>query len=431
MTSAYPTKHVLRIGFAGLFVLFAGFGFWAATSTLSGSVAVQAVIDTGQQRHIVQHAQGGTVAHLYARDGDIVQPGDLILELTQPDWLSQHDVQLGRVIALTARKARLLAEQNNTDLIYDADVIRLAQTHPSGPQNLENERILFDAQAALHRQTLAQIETQHQLLAAQTIGLRSQETAVARIVSLVTDDLQDQRDLLAKGLTQASRVSALDQQLASHARDMAQLQTQIAQTGAQETQLNLNRIRIEADRHQKAAAELRDVELQLIQAEKELSATAARLDRLTLRAPVKGRVHGMNAITRGSVIGAGNPIFELLPDDGTLRAVADVRPNQIDLIDLQQPVRLVLSDFDPQLAMELTGHVSHIASDAVVDQTSGQRVFRVDIELTEQDLAVIDDTVRLQPGMSADAIFLAADRTLLAMLVDPLWGYFRTAFIDG
>ncbi|MEO0357540.1 MAG: HlyD family type I secretion periplasmic adaptor subunit [Pseudomonadota bacterium] len=430
MTQTYNAKKWLWAGYSCFVVLFLGFGIWAANYALSGAVIVSAHFDTGAQRQIVQHPHGGVVATAAVEDGAPVAQGDILLTLDQPDWRNEHQVVVGNLIALQARRARLWAEHSGTDLAFDPDLLAFADTHPLGVESLENEGVLFDAQAALHRQTLAQIETQEQQLAAQAVGLHSEENAVARLVRLVSVDLENQQDLLDKGLTQASRVSSLDQQLARHARDMAQLQTRIAQLGGQGTRLHLDRLQLESDRRQRAASELRDVDVQLASLQQSLAALNKRLESLTVVAPIAGRIHGLGGTTVGTIVGPGAAILEILPQDGSLRAIALARPQEIDLIHTGQSVRLLLSDFGSQDAPEIIGTVGYVAADAVQNPNTGLREFRVEIDITPATLADIPADQTVQPGMSADAFFLTQDRTLLAMLVGPMMAYFKKAFRD-
>ncbi|WFS25192.1 hypothetical protein [Rhizobium rhododendri] len=68
-------------------------------------------------RKTVQHLEGGIVSEIVAKEGDIVEPGDIVLRLDQTQALGTYTYLRDRAGLLRAQEARLVAESSNADVI--------------------------------------------------------------------------------------------------------------------------------------------------------------------------------------------------------------------------------------------------------------------------------------------------------------------------
>jgi HlyD family secretion protein len=64
-----------------LIVLIAGLGVWATRAKIIAAVVSPGIVEVESNRQIVQHPAGGVVAEIYARDGQNVAPGEVLLRL--------------------------------------------------------------------------------------------------------------------------------------------------------------------------------------------------------------------------------------------------------------------------------------------------------------------------------------------------------------
>ena len=74
-------RGAVTLGLAAIAVLIFGFGLWAAFSSISGAVVASGQVEVEQNRQIVQHPDGGVIAEILVKDGDLVEAGDLLLRL--------------------------------------------------------------------------------------------------------------------------------------------------------------------------------------------------------------------------------------------------------------------------------------------------------------------------------------------------------------
>ena len=80
-TPRFSSRMPLVIGFATLLVLVGGFGSWATMAELSGAVIAGGRIEVDQNRQVVQHPDGGVVAEILVKEGDVIKQGDMLIRL--------------------------------------------------------------------------------------------------------------------------------------------------------------------------------------------------------------------------------------------------------------------------------------------------------------------------------------------------------------
>ncbi len=97
-----------------------------------------------------------------------------------------------------------------------------------------------------------------------------------------------------------------------------------------EAQANL--VKLESDRQNEIAKELRETENQLFLLSERYRAINDQLIRTDIKAPENGIVMDLRIHTTGGVIGAGEPLLDLVPQDGNMIVSAHVRPEDINLV---------------------------------------------------------------------------------------------------
>jgi HlyD family secretion protein len=114
---AMQTWPWVAVGLATIVVAFGGMGGWGATVPLASAVVAtgQITVDTNRKR--VQHLEGGIVADLRVRDGDYVEPGEVVIRLDE----TRAKASLAIVEAVyreeLAKEARFIAERDGKDSI--------------------------------------------------------------------------------------------------------------------------------------------------------------------------------------------------------------------------------------------------------------------------------------------------------------------------
>lgn len=78
----FDTRSIILFGCAFLVATVGGFLVWALTAPLDSASIAQGTLVVESQRKKVQHLQGGWVKAIYVQEGQHVETGDVLLELS-------------------------------------------------------------------------------------------------------------------------------------------------------------------------------------------------------------------------------------------------------------------------------------------------------------------------------------------------------------
>ncbi len=417
----------LILGYSTVALLVGGLGTWSVLTTLAGAIIAPGQTEVAQNRQVVQHVDGGVVAEILVAEGAEVRPGDVVLRLDGSQLRSELTIVENQLHEVSARRARLEAERDDAAAVtFPADLVKAASLRRDVSELVDGQASLF----AAHRQTLAlSIEQRRKRIGqigSQVDGIEAQRQAVETQVALLVAELKAQRDLLAKGLTQATRVSAIERDLAQERGRIGELIAARAGASSRITEIEIE-IRVLATQlREKAEAELRDVAARELELSERLRALAERIGRLDIRAPAAGIVFGLQVTTPQAVIRPADPLMFIVPQDRPLLVAARVPAIHVDEMRLGQEVRLVFSSLASRTTPELTGRVILVSADALTDERTGVTYYRAEISIDEGGLQAGE--VEVVPGMPVEAFIRTGDRTPLSYVVEPFSDYFRRSF---
>jgi HlyD family secretion protein len=131
--------------------------------------------------------------------------------------------------------------------------------------------------------------------------------------------------------------------------------------------------------------------------------------------------------TIGGVIGAGEPLVDLVPNAGRLIVSAHVRPEDIHLVHSGLAAQVHLLPYNQRRVPLLKGRVEYVSADRLVDKQTGQSYYEATIRVTDERLAKMSD-VQLLPGMPAQTLIETGESSVAFYAVRPLFDSFHRAF---
>jgi HlyD family secretion protein len=430
MTGRRPwsARMPMILGFVSLLVLVCGLGTWSVLTTLSGAIVASGQIEVAQNRQIVQHPDGGVVAEILVTEGAAVRVGDVLIRLDGTLLRSELSIVENQLYEILARRGRLEAERDGAEtMVLPAEVIEMTQARLDVRDLAEGQQRLFAARAETLGQLIDQRRKRLSQITSQIEGIDAQSASISAQLALVRQELVSQQQLLAQGLVQATRVLALERDLAQLEGRAGELAASRAEAEGAMTEIEIGITGLAAQRREDALTELRDVaarELELAERRRALVEQVARLD---IRAPVAGIVLNMTVTTPNSVIRAAEPVLYIIPQDRPLVIAVRVPIIHVDQVHVGQDVRLHFSAFTARTTPELQGRVVKISADALTDERSQASYYRTEISINEGELDQFDGQI-LVPGMPVDAFIRTDDRTPLSYLLKPFTDYFTRAF---
>ncbi|MEL7091510.1 MAG: HlyD family type I secretion periplasmic adaptor subunit [Pseudomonadota bacterium] len=428
----WSARSSVMLGMIGLVVLLGGFGFWATQTRIAGAIIASGRIEVDQNRQVVQHPDGGVVAEIAVKEGDVVEAGALLLQLDVTHMQTQLSIVESQLYEFMARRGRLEAERDDADTIsFDPEVITVSADRDDVRELIAGQQNLFVARRETMAQTLQQLDQRADQIRNQIVGIEAQETSLARQLELIAQELDVQAGLLERGLTQASAVLALERELASLDGRIGELAATKAQAAQRISEVEIEMLRMASQRREDAISRLRDLrsrELELIERRQGL---LTEIERMQVRAPVSGVVYNMRVQTPRSVVRPADPVLFLIPQDRPLVIAARVDPIHIDEIVTGQTVNLRFSALDQRTTPELVGEVALVSADAFEDETVGASFYRAEIVLKPGEQDRLSGGQVLIPGMPVEAFIRTADRSPLTYLVKPMLDYFNRAFRES
>ena len=418
-------KHMF-VGFAMAALLVFGVGGWAATTEIAGAVMAQGTIVVDSNVKRIQHAAGGTVGEIMARDGDVVEAGATVLQLDDTIARANLTIVEKRLIELIARKARLVSERDGSSDIEFPTELTKRLDEPQVRQITRGERKLFNSLKQARSGQKAQLQERVSQIREDIKGTDAQLVAKAKEFNLIQEELKGARKLWSKNLMPITKLTALERQATEIQGAKAELTSKVAQAKGRIAEILLQIIQIDRDHIANVSKELSQTDAQIGEFVERRIAAQDQLRRVEIRAPQAGTIHQSIAHTVGGVIQAGETIMLVVPRAANLTVEARVA-QVIDHLSVGHPATLIFSAFNQRVTPETDGTVSRISADITNDARSGIGYYTVRISLQPDQLARLG-TVQLIPGMPVEVFIKTEDRKVLSYLLKPMTDQVARAF---
>lgn len=429
--TAWSARLPMIIGITALVLLVGGFGTWSILANISGAIIASGQVEVDQNRQVVQHPDGGVVEAVLVGEGDTVAAGDILINLDAKLLRSELAIVEGQLFELIARRGRLQAERDEIDHVtFDPMLVALAQDRPDILDLMDGQTRLFNARNVSLEKESEQLDKRRTQITDQVVGIEAQQAALERQLSLIQQELTDQRSLLEKGLAQASRVLALQREEAGLLGRVGELTASVAQAEGRITETEIEILKLGTTRREEAITQLRDLQYRELELAERRQSLQEQLDRLEIRAPVSGVIYDLTVFAPRSVIRAAEPVLYLVPQDRPLVITSRVEPIHVDQVFVGQEVVLRFSAFDSRTTPELNGTVVQVSADSFIDERSQASYYRAEIELSPGELEKLKD-LKIIPGMPVETFMRTNDRTPMGYLIKPLADYFNKAFRES
>ena len=204
---AYSARRHIVIGVLALAVLVGGFGTWAVVSQIAGAVIASGRIEVDRNRQVVQHPDGGVVAEIEVKEGDLVEVGQTLIRLDSTSLHSELTIAESQLFELRARRGRLEAERDEAKTItFDKELMEVAATNPDVAELVDGQRRLFEARIDSVAREIEQLDKRRGQIKNQITGIGAQQKSMRRQLELIEVELTNQQSLLNRGLAQAGTV---------------------------------------------------------------------------------------------------------------------------------------------------------------------------------------------------------------------------------
>ncbi len=417
-------------GFMGSFLLFLVILLivvsiiWASITEIDNVTRGEGKIVSSIKNQVIQSSEQGVIKAKYVEEGQLVEKGDILLEIDPIDAKTSYDQALQRLSSLKIQEIRLTAEVLNQEPKFSDEFIQSSASVVSGERALYAARKAgLDAKLSVLKQQLIQREQQIEEVkvniatAEETIKLLEKQISI--IEPLVKSGLSPETELLAlqrqekdfKGKKEVSKASLI------------RIQSSIIEVEREILSAQQNYFT-------SSQAELSKIIAEIAEIESRIPALEDRVKRTKLYSPVKGVINTINFKTLGGFITVGDVILDIVPTGDDLIVEGKIDPKDIAYIQPDQKVRISLTAYDASRYGTIDGKVLKVSADAVEDKSTGLSFYIVD---TSIDSFLYEDDgskVEVLPGMVASLDVLAGKRTVLDYIWNPMIKVKERAFTD-
>lgn len=203
---------------------------------------------------------------------------------------------------------------------------------------------------------------------------------------------------MAKGLSESSVVRGLQRDAARLAGQEAGLQATVAERRGRIAEIEIEVLRLHADRVERAIPTLRDLQYREIELREAHNSLRERLQRLGVRAPSSGIVYGKQFHAIRSVVRAAETILYIIPQDVPLVITTKIQAIHIDQIHVGQVASLHFPAFERRTTSVILGTVTRISPDIFIDELTGVPYYSTEIIPDDTEVAKLAG-LKVLPGM--------------------------------
>jgi HlyD family secretion protein len=416
-------RRVIRklnlIGFGTLIVLFGGVGGWAATTELAGAVIAPGTVVVESNVKKVQHPTGGIVGEILVKEGSWVEAGQVVIRLDATLTRATLGIVQSQLDELVAKHARLLVERDGSEAITFPDELTRRRGILTVDAAIAGEQRLFESRRDARIGQKAQLRERIAQINEEIGGLAAQQAAKEKEIRFVGEELSGVADLYKRNLVTIVRYMQLQRDQAKLEGERGQFTAEIARARGRIVEMELQILQLDQDFRTEVLRDLRDAQAKIAELKERLTAAEDQLARVEIRAPQSGIVHQLAIHTVGGVIGHGETLMLVVPNEDVLLVEAKVAAPEIDQVTLgtRAAVRIVAGN--QRTSPNLEGVITHVSADLTRDQQTNQTYYIVRLSLPPEELRNLGD-LNLVPGMSAEVFVQTGERTPLEYLLKPL-----------
>jgi HlyD family type I secretion membrane fusion protein len=422
-----PWRKASVAGYLLILIFFGGFGTWAASVPLGSAVIAQGSLRVDSARKTVQPVIAGVVAELMAREGQLVNEGDVLVRLDRLQMEAQLELVRNQYLAMRVQEARLLAERDRLPAIVYSREIEALRGNPLVDRLIETQQNVFvtrrDAQASqvkIIRERIAQTRTE-------IAAFSDRRKSLVKQLELIRRETAGVRELYNKGMERLPRLLSLERTEVSMEGDINNLDATVARAHQRIGEMELQIIDLQQQLDRGIGDELRTADVQLNDLRERMRVAEYNLRHVDIVAPRTGRIMDLRIHTVGGVVQQGQPLMDIVPRDEELIVEAKVMPRDIDNVTVGASVNVRLTSFSQRYTHPVEATLVSISADAITDQTSPMPYYRALVKLDKESQERVLPGIELASGMPAICLISVGERTLLAYWLTPLMQSFDLA----
>ena len=395
------------------------FAVWAALTRIDEiAVTTGSVVPLGQVQ-VVQHSEGGVVAAILVREGDVVKVGQPLVLLDVTSLKTELKEMRLREMSLHLQVQRFLAFANGQELVSD-------EVEEAYASLVSDQRKVYQTQVQARDESIKILQSRIRQKQNESELLRKQEVNMNGKLALLREEFALRKNLTERGLS--SKVSFLEAQrnLNQTEGDLEQIASKRKLTAnvLEESRASLKELT--AQLKNRAMTEMSLARSELVQVQESLKRLVRRVEGAEIKAKVSGVVQSLNVHSPGGVIAPRAVVLEIVPLDRELIVESQISSRDIGHIRTNQPVSIKFTAYDFSRYGGVSGTLSQISPTTFLDER-GNPYYKAVIVLDSTYVGPEPSLRPVLPGMTVQANIMTGDKTIMEYLLKPIYTSVRQA----
>lgn len=407
----------------GLFL--ASFLIWAALAEIDEVTRGNGKVIPSQQIQVVQNLEGGILSKLLVNVGDIVEKGQLLLDIDKTRFSAPYQESRVSFLALKAQIARLEAEIHSHPFTIPEEVTKEKPELGVREQQLYNSR---KEQLAAKKQILKEQFTQRSQELAE---LHSKLDEMTRTFALLQKELTIMTPLIAQGAVSQIEVLRLQRQSSEMKGNIETAKISIPKVESKIAEAKKAMEEVQLTFQNTARSDLNEAYSKIEGLAANSEALMDRLQRTEVRSPVRGTINQILVNTVGGTIQPGMNLVEIVPLEDSLLVEAHIKPSDIAFLRPNQVAKVKFTAYDFTIYGGLDAHLEHIGADSITDKQGGKQqeesYYVVRLRTNQSFLGTKEKPLPIIPGMVVSVDIMTGKKTILSYLLKPIMRAKETA----
>ncbi|BDM20369.1 MULTISPECIES: HlyD family type I secretion periplasmic adaptor subunit [Pseudomonas] len=406
--------RVVRLTIWGVIAFFLFLIVWASFAPIDEVTRGEGKAIPSSKVQKVQNLEGGIVAEIFAKEGEVVEVGQPLLRLDETRFISNKGETEAERVAMALRVERLSAEVDDTPLKID-DKLREA-----APSQAASEESLY---ASRRQQLNDEVNGLQQQLVQKQQELRefnSKHAQYANSLQLLRQEIGMSEPLVAKGaISQVEILRLRRSEVETRGElDATELAIPRAEAAVKEVQSKIEETR--GKFRSDALTQLNEARTDLNKATATTKALDDRVNRTLVTSPVRGIVKQLLVNTIGGVIQPGSDIIEIVPLDDSLVIEAKILPKDIAFLHPGQEAMVKFTAYDYTIYGGLEAKLEQIGADTITDEDKKTTYYPIRLRTGKSHLGSDAKPLQIIPGMVATVDIKTGKKTIMSYLLKPI-----------
>ncbi|EJL03171.1 type I secretion membrane fusion protein, HlyD family [Pseudomonas fluorescens Q2-87] len=406
--------RVVRLTIWGIIGFFVFLMLWANFAVIDEVTKGDGKAIPSSKIQKIQNLEGGIVAELFVKEGQIVDAGAPLIRLDDTRFVSNVGETEADRQAMLLRVERLSAEVDDRPLNFPIDVLKAVPRQAASEESLylSRRQQLHDEIGGLQEQLIQRQQELREFV--------SKQSQYRSGLALQRQEINMSEPLVAQGAVSPVEVLRLKRaEVETRGQlDATTLAIPRAESAIKEVQRKIDETR--GKFRSEALTQLNEARTDLNKAQATGKALEDRVSRTLVTSPVRGIVNKLLVNTIGGVIQPGSDLVEIVPLDDTILVEAKIRPQDIAFLHPGQDATVKFTAYDYTIYGGLKAKLEQIGADTITDEDKKTTYYIIKLRTERSHLGTDEKPLLIIPGMVASVDIITGKKTVLSYLLKPI-----------